>query len=420
MRILFYNHTGQVGGAERLLLTILDRLDRTIFDPILICPEHGPLRKMGDRLGVPTESVCVLDARFTWRADHVVRYLKSFARVILDLRKRIISVDPELIHANSVRAGLVVTAATLGLKKQVVWHIHDLLPRHPFNSLIRAVGLLSRRTRMIAVAQASADRFIGFLWPLRKRVTVIPNGVDLERFHPDQITRQRMRRELQLGADEPVIGIIGRLTPSKGQMELLRAFQDVVSEFPTATLLIAGAPAFNQEYEYAELLKRAASALGISNRVLMLGARDDVAAVMQALDLLIVNSSSEACSLVVLEAMACGVPVLATRNGGTPEIIEHGASGWLVPWGDEKALAAAIMKLIGQSELRAQLATRGRQRITSRFGIDRYMREIQSCYRKIDVIDIYSLSRTKPAYPVRPQQNEKARHLIAQGRGPSS
>jgi glycosyltransferase involved in cell wall biosynthesis len=408
LRILFYNHTGQLGGAERLLLTILGRLDRTSFDPILICPEHGPLLKMGRSLGVPAESVCVLDARFTWRADHVVRYLKSFLRVILDLRKRIISIDPELIHANSVRAGLVVTAATFGLKKQVVWHIHDLLPRHPFNSLIRAVGLLSRRTRMIAVAQASADRFIGSFWPLQKRVTVIPNGVDLERFHPDQITRQRIRGELKLGADQPVIGIIGRLAPSKGQMELLRAFKSVVSEFPTATLLIAGAPAFNQEYEYAELLKRAASELGIVNRVLMLGARDDVAAVMQALDLLIVNSSSEACCLVVLEAMACGVPVLATRTGGTPELIEHGRDGWLVPWRDDSALTTAIKKLIREPDLRSQLARQGSQRVTARFDLARYLREIQNFYQESDRLDVYSLSRHPAANAVTPRSNEKA------------
>jgi L-malate glycosyltransferase len=406
LRTLFYNHTGQVGGAERLLLTILARLDRASFDPILICPELGPLREMAIRLGVPTESTSVLHARFTWRPDHLIRYLKSFARVILDLRKKVISADPDLIHANSVRAGLVVTVATLGLNKQVVWHIHDLLPRHPFNSLIRAVGLLSRRTRMIAVAQASADRFIGSFRLLRRRVTVIPNGVDLERFHPDPNTRQKTRGELQLGADAPVIGIIGRLTPSKGQLELLRAFRRVVSEFPNATLLIAGAPAFNQEHEYAELLKRTAAELGISNRVLMLGARDDVAAVMQALDLLVVNSSSEACCLVVLEAMASGVPVLATPTGGTPELIEHGRNGWLVPLRDEDRLVSAIIKLIGERELSAQLAKQARERITSRFGMDQYISEIQNFYRESDVVDVYSLSRPQAANAVTPQSNE--------------
>jgi glycosyltransferase involved in cell wall biosynthesis len=409
LRILFYSHTGQVGGAERLLLSILGRLDRANFDPVLICPEPGPLLKMGLKLGVAAETVCVLDARFTWRPDHLLRYLKSFARVVLDLRKKVIGIDPDLIHANSVRAGLVVTAATLGLKKQVVWHIHDLLPHHPFNSLIRAVALLSRRTRMIAVAQASADRFTGSFRSLKKRVRVIPNGVDLKTFRPDPTTRQAIRSELHLGADEPVIGIIGRLTPSKGQLELLHAFKRVVREFPAATLLIAGAPAFNREYEYAELLKQTASEPGTSNRVLMLGARDDVAVIMQALDLLVVNSSSEACCLVVLEAMACGVPVLATRTGGTPEIIEHGRNGLLIPLRDEDALATAIMELIREPDLRAQFAHQGRQRVTAHFDIRRCVCEIQDFYRESDFVDVYSLYRHQAANAGTPPTNEKAR-----------
>jgi glycosyltransferase involved in cell wall biosynthesis len=385
LRILFYSHTGQVGGAERLLLSILARLDRASSDPVLVCPEPGALRKMGLDLGVRAETVRVLDARFTWRPDHLVRYLKSFARVVLDLRKKVIRIDPDLIHANSVRAGLVVTAATLGLKKQVVWHIHDLLPRHPFNSLIRAVGLLSRRTRFIAVAQASADRFTGSFRPLRKRVTAIPNGIDLETFRPDPIAREAIRSELHLGVDEPVIGIIGRLTQSKGQLELLHAFKRVLSEIPAATLLIVGAPAFNQEHEYEALLKRTASEPGTSDRVLMLGARDDVAVIMQALDLLIVNSSSEACCLVVLEAMACGVPVLATRTGGTPEIIEHGRNGWLIPWGDGDELATAIINLLRADELRAELGHRARETAIARFSTDRFIREIKLFY--LDLIN---------------------------------
>src|SRR5438132_1442086 len=153
--------------------------------------------------------------------------------------------------------------------------------------------------------------------------------------------------------------------------------------------------AFNQEHEYSELLKRTAVELSISNRVRMLGARDDVAALMRALDLLVINSSVEACCLVILEAMACGVPVLATSTGGTPEIIEHGKDGWLVPLRDENALAAAILKLVGQPALRAQLVEHGRQRVTSHFGINRYMTEVQKFYLKSDVIDTSSLYRKR-------------------------
>ncbi len=380
MKILFYNHTGKVGGAERLLLTILARLDRTAFDATVICPDSGDLRQMVADLGIRNEALIDLKARFTWRVDFLVRYLKSFVDVILELRKKIISADPDLIHANSVRAGLVATAATLGLGKQVVWHIHDLLPRHPFNPFIRAVGRVAPRTRMIAVAQASADRFIGSFRSLGRRVTVIRNGVDRGIFHPNQVARRQIRDELRLNGSGPVIGIIGRLTPSKGQLELLRAFPAVLHEFPTATLLIAGAPAFNQEHEYLEILNQTVAELGISDRVRMLGARDDVAAIMQALDLLVINSTVEACCLVALEALACGTPVLATNTGGTPEIIEHGSSGWLIPVRDESALAAAIAKLIGQPALRARLAEHGKQRVASHFSISHYMTELHSFY----------------------------------------
>ena len=232
MKILFYNHTGQVSGAEGLLLMILARLDRTSFDPVVVCPQQGPLAKMVAELAVPVESLAGLDARFTWRADHLLRYLKSFLQVIRQIRQKVISIKPDLIHANSIRAGLVATAATFGLGTPVVWHLHDLLPRHPLSTAIRAFAFLSPRTRMIAVSQAAADKFSGAFLPWKNRVTVILNAIDLEKFHPNQTARQEIRDELQLDEAEFVIGIVGRLTPAKGQLELLRAFAQVLNEIP--------------------------------------------------------------------------------------------------------------------------------------------------------------------------------------------
>ena len=192
MKILFYNHTGQVSGAERLLLMILARLDRDGFDPIVVCPEQGPLREMVTELGVPAETVAGLDARFTWRVDHLARYCKSFLRVIRQFRRRVISIKPDLIHANSIRAGLVATAATFGLGTRVVWHLHDLLPRHPLSTLIRVFAFLSSRTRMIAVSEAVARNFRGrFSRGMKNRVSVILNAIDLDNFQPDQTARRR-------------------------------------------------------------------------------------------------------------------------------------------------------------------------------------------------------------------------------------
>jgi len=379
VKILFYNHTGQVGGAERLLLNILPRLDRARFDPLLVCPE-GPLRQQANEAGIDTETIGGLRARFTWRVDDFVRYLKSFVEIIRQLRQKMIEASPDLVHANSVRAGLVATAATFGLKQKVVWHIHDLLPHHPFNPFIRATAGLSRRTRIIAVAQASADRFAGRFAGLRKRLTILPNGIDPDRFHSSGTARRRIRSELGIEAEAPVIGMIGRLTPSKGQLELLRLFPKVLKGFPKATLVIAGAPAFNKEHEYSQLLDRTIRDLGISDRVRMLGAREDVADIMQALDLLVINSASEACSLVILEAMACGTAVLATSTGGTPEIVEHLKNGWLVEWQNEKALTEAILNLMRQPAIREQFAEEGRRRVIESFSLDRLVTDLQKFY----------------------------------------
>jgi glycosyltransferase involved in cell wall biosynthesis len=392
MKILFYNHTGQIGGAERVLMTIVEHLDRRRFEPIVICPT-GPLHEQLST-AVPTEVAEVLHARFTFRPDHFIRYLASFVRVILQLRRRVIRLDPDLIHANSVRAGLVMTAATVGLHKPVLWHIHDLLPRrHPFNPFIRWFAGMSRRTRIIAVAQASADRFAGSLLPLKNRVTVIPNGIDIERFRPCRTTRRTVRNELNLRENQKVIGVIGRLTPSKGQLEILHAFAELGHRFPDAMLLIVGAPAFNREQEYAELLEHTVRDLRITDRVRLLGERDDVASIMQALDLLVLNSSSEACSLVLLEAMAAGVAVTATNVGGTPEIIDHGETGWLVPPQNHDLLSAALLAIMQDENLRTRLGNGARQAAVTRFSESRFLRDISGFYSQFHASSTHDLAR---------------------------
>lgn len=380
MKILFYNHTGQVGGAERLLLTLLEQLDGSRFASVLVCPAEGPLNQLAHQTGVKTETIDGLKARFTWRFDHLIGYLLSFGRIMLQLRKKVNGIQPDLIHANSVRAGLVATIATAGLRQRVVWHIHDLLPRHPFNTIIRAIASLSSRTRILAVAQASADRLVGDFAGLQGRASVIPNAVDLEKFSVNRAARERIRRETQIQERAPVIGMIGRLTPAKGQLEMLKLFPRVLDQLPEAKLLIAGAPAFNNEHEYLELLKRTITEMNLSDRVRMLGSRDDIADILQALDLLVVNSASEACSLVILEAMASGTPVLATSTGGTPEIIEHQRNGWLVKFPSDDELATGVIRLLNDADTRARISSQALRDAATRYSIPRFIAEMHSFY----------------------------------------
>src|SRR5260370_9174413 len=163
MKVLFYNHTGQVSGAERVMVMILARLDRGEFEASVVCPSTGPLKQMVAQLGVRTETVGLLDARFTWRPERLARYVKSFLNVFRDLRHEVVRTSPDLVHANSIRAGLVATVATFDLGTRVVWHLHDLLPRHPLSTAIRILAWLSPRPRLIAVSEAVARNFRGRL-----------------------------------------------------------------------------------------------------------------------------------------------------------------------------------------------------------------------------------------------------------------
>jgi glycosyltransferase involved in cell wall biosynthesis len=382
MKIVFYNHTGKVSGAERLLLNALMRLDRIEFDRIMMCPADGPLADFAAADGMAVHTVANLEARFTWRPGACLGYGKSFLKVISDFRRKIIELNPDLIHANSIRAGLVATAASLGLKMKVVWHLHDLLPRHPLSSVIRMVATLSKRSRMIAVSLAIRKNFCGRLSPfLQDRVTVILNAIDLKSFSASGRDRTEIRHGLGLENDDFAIGIVGQLTARKGQMELLEAFEKLTRKIPRARLLIAGAAIFDHDREYEELLRSTANRLGISDRVIMLGARQDVPEVMRALDLLVVNSRREPFGLVACEAMAVGTPVLATASDGLPEIIDHGRNGWLVSFGDQQQLVDGLAFLAERPELRSELAGAARADVAKRFALDRYLSELQEFYR---------------------------------------
>lgn len=386
MKILFYNHTGTVSGAERVLSMILGRLDRRRFDPLVVCPEGSRMMELATSQGVRTRGLRQLEARFTWRPDRVIDYLTSFAQVISHARKLVVEETPSAIHANSIRAGMVMAAATIGLRVPVVWHAHDILPRHPLSTAVRVLAAVTSQNHILAVSQAVATRFRGLLLrPFKRRVpiTVIHNAVDLERFHPDVAAREDMRGALNLQTKQPVVGIVGQLTPRKGQLELIEGFADVAQEISNASLVIVGEALFNRDEEYAQQLKSTVASLGIADRVKFLGPRDDVAKLMQGLDVLVINSHEEPFALTVLEGLASGTAVLASSVGGTPEMIRHGENGWLVERRDHKDLVSGILALLRDETLRRELGREGRRDAIARFSIERFMTEVLALYRVV-------------------------------------
>lgn len=378
MRILFYNHQGKVSGAERVVLLILKRLNRHRFEPLMVCPKGDAMCAETEKLGVPCRAIDQFEARFTLRPDKLLAYFASFIKTIRQLRAEIVKNQPDLIHANTVRSGLVATMSSFGLNIPIIWHLHDELPKHPLCSLIRVFALCFRKIKLLPVSHATGKSFRGLL--LRNLPEkVVHNGVEIQEFEINKSNRQRIRAEFDLDDNELVMGIIGQITPRKGQFELIETFAKTIKQMP-ATLLVVGSPIFNQDEFYLEKLKQTVKDLGIESHVKFIGSRKDIPAVMQSFDFIVINSKSEALVLVAIEAMACGTPIIATDVGGTTEIIQHQKNGWIIPFGEQKALTEAILTLGNDADLRRKFAAEGRKIAVSKLNAEHFISQIEEFY----------------------------------------
>ena len=337
-----------------------------------------------ERLHVACQTIDSFEARFTLRPDKLLFYFVLFIKTILQLRAKINQAKPDLIHANTVRSGLVATMSSIGIKTPVIWHLHDELPKHPLSSMIRLFALCFRKIRLLPVSQATGKSFRGRILQLfGKHLSerVIHNGIELEEFKIDESHRQRIRQEFSLNENELVIGIVGQITPRKGQLELIETYAQTNKQMPS-TLLIVGSPMFNQDDLYLEKLKQTTKNLGIENRVKFIGSRSDIAAIMQALDIIVINSKSEALVLVAIEAMACGTPIIATDVGGMVEIITHKINGWIVPFGDTNALTEALITLGKNQKLRIKFAKESLNIAVSRLNAEHFISQIEEFYEQ--------------------------------------
>jgi glycosyltransferase involved in cell wall biosynthesis len=214
---------------------------------------------------------------------------------------------------------------------------------------------------------------------------VIGNPVDLLRFDPERIDRRAVRAALGLGTEDFVTAVLAQITPWKGQEEAIRALAHARARHPHAKLLLVGAAKFVAKatrYDnrtYLAGLHRLVSELGLEEHVQFLGERDDVPEVLGAVDALLVPSWEEPFGRTVIEAMAMGVPVIATSVGGPAEVITDGRDGLLVAPREPDAWAGAICELVESPELRERLARHGRLRAQD-FSADAHAEALLSAY----------------------------------------
>jgi glycosyltransferase involved in cell wall biosynthesis len=374
--VAYYSHTGSVSGAEIDLLQILAALRET--EPLVLCAVASELGRRLAAAGIRTQDIADCAPRMSATPLQVAKGTGSLLRAAAQLGGRLRRERVDLVHANSIRAGLVASLAKPIHRQPVIWHLKDFLPANAIGRLIRRVG--ERADWHIAISEAVRRDFC--TRPrLLERASTIHLGTPL-----DGPPREpgRLRAELELGPLTPLVGVVGQIAPWKRHEDVIRALAIVRRDVPDAHLVVDGSAKFRPENaEYATVLRRLVGNLGLEEVVFFRDHAEAVHRVYDDLDVLVLASIAEPFGLVLIEAMARGVPVVATSAGGVPEIVEHGVQGLLVPPGNPAALAAALRAILGDGESRKRMGAAGRERVTSRFTVTREVAEIERVYRAV-------------------------------------
>jgi glycosyltransferase involved in cell wall biosynthesis len=385
MRILLLSTSMGMGGADKLLLTAAQTMRSHGHEVrIVSLTALGPMGLEARSLGIPTESLNmprgVPDPRGLMR---LVRLVRTW--------------NPDVVHSHMVHANLM--ARTLRLFTRVPVLISTIHNIYEGGRLWMAGYRLTNALvdHMTIVSQAAADRFVNEGIVPRELLSVIPNGVDLDHFrNVPGGTREALRRSL--GLDREFVWLaVGRFEIAKDYPNMLRAFARIRERETHAVLLLVGRGSLQAETEAL------VGELGLASAVRFLGVRHDVPEVMSAADGYVMSSAWEGMPMVLLEAAAAGLPIVATSVGGNREVVCNQESGYLVPPGDSDALALAMVQLMELPEAqRRSMGQRGREHVRATYGLGRVVDRWEEVYRKVlerKGLQLVSLS-PKPQKPV--------------------
>lgn len=355
----------RIGGTERQFVTVAHKLDPALFDLRLAClRQYGEFLPTIAKLGVPLTAYPI-------KSLYPPATLASQTRLFRDLkRERIEIVHTYGFYPNVLAipvAKLAGAVAIASIRDQGdIWSAMQRRAERWILKLADAVVVNADMVRQILIANGYDAR----------KIVVIRNGVDTARFEV-KAPAGRLRRELGLPSRGPIIAALCRLIPIKGIEHFLEAAVILSRRFSDARFIVAG------EGAHRQTLERYAIELGLGGRVIFTGLRQDIPEFLSEVHISVLPSLSEALSNTVLESMAAGLPVVATRVGGNPELVEDGVTGLLVPPREPESLAAALTRLVENPTLAQAMGQAARQRAQEHFSQERLVQETECLYLRL-------------------------------------
>ena len=366
IRIVYVVHTLRLAGLENVVVSLANCMEPSLFEcTIVSLASQDPLQNK-----VHTERVKVVS--FEKKEGNNPRLIYQLCRFLCQERPHIVQTH----NWGTLLEG--VLAAKLAGVPIVIHAERGTIDRRRRNLFIQRC-LLRTVHQVLSVSEAHRRRLADSTGFPYERIKPIPNGVDVSLFYPRSTEKQRIRRNIGLEPTPIYIGTVANLRPVKNQALLLRVGSRICRTHENVRFVFAG------DGPLKEQLVALAAELGISAKVRFLGARADIPEVLNALDIFVLPSLSEGMPNAVLEAMASGLPVVATRVGGVPELIEDGNTGVLIPSEDEKQLETVLENLLRYYTKRLALGEKGRQHVLEYFRLDRMVNEYQDLYHSLVV-----------------------------------
>jgi glycosyltransferase involved in cell wall biosynthesis len=383
-RIAYLSHQSGV-GSEMALVRLLSALDRNRIEPLVVLPEEGPLRAEIEALSIP---VHVLPLAWwipatNWSADRFLAQLEGLEERAAALEDWLVRERVDLVHTNTlVTLEGALAAARLGLPH--VWHSRGLFgggfpPAYLDDTrfFLSAVDLLAGAVVCVSEGVRRQMAEVCRLAPLR----VVYDGFDVDRFLAWPAADPRaVRARYGLAETARVVACVGGIQRRKGQLDLVEAAALLAADFPDLVFVLAGGAG---DAGYLAALEERIAALALSGRFRLLGFEPEVRDLLAVSTALVHPSHSEGFGLAILEAVAMGLPVVATRCGGPEEILEDGVSGLLVPPEDPPALAAALRRVLGVPAAARLLGAAAATRAARAFSLEATARGMEAIYREL-------------------------------------
>jgi glycosyltransferase involved in cell wall biosynthesis len=385
--VVFVESAAAMGGVQFSTLYLVQTLDPERWRCVVVCPEDGDLVHACREAGVETH---ILSQPRLWstsvrlggmRLPNPAAWLwdlRLIAKAAAQLKQFLKQLTPDLVITKGLPSHFLGGFAARKLRTPCVWHVQDLISERNFGIYRRAFAIAARvlPTRIIADGKSIADQLPQSLQP---RTDTILNGVDTNVFSPE-VDGVAAREELGISADQIVIGHVGRVTPWKGQHYLIEAFAPLAQANANVTLLLVGAPVFDND-AYQRRLLSTVEQLGLAGRVKFAGYRRDLPALLAAMDIFAFTSIEKDTSpLALLSAMSAGLPVVAFDIAGARELIASPDQFVLVPVQNVAALSEALARVVLDEPLRRQLGNAARAQALDQLSLDRYRNSIEQVF----------------------------------------